>query len=126
MPYPYSNAYRPPAPALDVEIAHPGVSETPVTVIAKIDTGADITTIPEKILLQLQVPPCREVLAISYNGEEARQRTYLVHLTVAGTVYAYQEVMATSGDQFLMGRDILNRWVVTLDGPNGRLDVKID
>lgn len=126
MPYPYSNTYRPSAPALAVEIAHPGASETSVTLTFKIDTGADITTIPQNILLQLQVPPCREVLAIGYDGQEARQRTYLVRLIVAGNTYAYQEVMATSGDQALIGRDLLNRWVIMLDGPNESFDVKTD
>mgnify|MGYP001615752373 CR=1 FL=1 len=126
MPYPYSNAHRPPAPVLEATIAHPGVSEASAILIAKVDTGADITTIPQTIFLQLQIPPCREVLAVGYNGEETRQWTYLVHLSIAGNTYAYHEVMATSGDQSLIGRDILNRWVVTLDGPSESLDVKTD
>ena len=83
MSYLYSKAFRPPAPALDVEIHHPKSSETSVILDGKVDSGADITTIPLAILLQLQIPPCREVLAIGYDGQETRQRTYLVNLTVA-------------------------------------------
>lgn len=126
MLYPYSNAHRPPAPVLEATIAHPGISDASTILNAKIDTGADITTIPKTVFLQPQIPPCREVLAVGYNGEETRQRTYLVHLSIAGNIYAYHEVMATTGRQALIGRDILNQWVVTLDGPNERIDIKTD
>ena len=57
MAYPYSTAYRPPAPALDIEVTHPDRAETSVEIMGKIDTGADITTLPEAILSQLQIPP---------------------------------------------------------------------
>ena len=123
MPYSYSKAYRPPAPSLDIEIIHPNRPEVSVEMRGKNDTGGDITTIPTTILSQLQIPPAREVLAIGYDGTESRQRTHLVHLDLVGSRCAYLEVMATSGDQVLIGRDLLNQWIVTLNGPEEQFDI---
>ena len=123
MDYSYSKQYRPPAPVLELSVLHPQNPNNLTQVTGKIDTGADITTIPETLLLHLGIPPCREVIAIGFDDVETRRRTYLVNLSIAGVTHPFQEVMATSGNQVLIGRDLLNQWIMTLDGPNAHLDI---
>jgi len=125
MDYPYSKQYRPPAPVSELAVVHPQNPDSLTQVMGKIDTGADITTLPETILLHLEIPPCREVVAIGFDDVETRRRTYLVNLRIAGVTHPFQEVMATSGNQVLIGRDLLNQWIIILNGPDAHLDISV-
>lgn len=122
--FPYSNTYRPPAPVIPAVISSLDDPTRSVTHEAKIDTGADITTVPMFLIDPLNLVPAREVLAIGFNNTDARRLTYYVNLHLAGYDFFPIEVMSSAGNDFLIGRDILNEWVLTLDGKNRTLKVE--
>ena len=83
-------------------------------VAALVDSGADITVLPEGLPQVLGLPQVSEVAVRGVAGT-ARVPVYAAELEAAGT-RRIVEVVAV-GVEALLGRDVLNGWVVTLDGP---------
>jgi hypothetical protein len=50
----YELSFRPPAPALDIEVLHP-ITSTRATMLAKIDTAADQTILGRDVLNELVI-----------------------------------------------------------------------
>ena len=53
----YDNSYNPPAPVADVVVAHPVRGARRSALRGKLDSGADITVIPERLVSQLGLMP---------------------------------------------------------------------
>jgi hypothetical protein len=49
----YDRTFHPPAPAVMVTLAHPTTGATSGPIRAKLNTGADVTVIPDAIVPQL-------------------------------------------------------------------------
>jgi predicted aspartyl protease len=122
--FPYSTFFHPPAPVIPAVISSLEDPTRSLTREAKVDTGADITTVPMAIIDALNVVPAREVLAIGFNSTEARRLTYYVNLHLAGYDFSPIEVMSSAGNDFLIGRDVLNQWLVVLDGEKRTLKIE--
>ncbi len=52
----YDTSFKPPAPIADVTLSHP-VTGASAALRGKIDTGADITIIPNRLVTQLGLAP---------------------------------------------------------------------
>jgi predicted aspartyl protease len=88
---------------------------------ALVDSGADITVVPEGVPEALGLPQIGE-LTVRGIGGTRRVPVYAAEVEVAGWRRVV-EVVAVGGVA-LLGRDVLNAWVVTLDGPRRALCVK--
>ncbi len=118
MTFAYNAAYFPPFPALEVMLSTPaeGLSVGPLP--ALVDTGSDATFVPIQHLSQIGAAETAEMWARSHWGERRRVLLYLVdirvgHLTLPGV----QVVGDDLGSEILLGRDVLNRLRLLLDGP---------
>lgn len=67
------------------------------------DTGADITTVPNAVVQQLELMPAREVLAVGYDSAPVRRITYYVRLEVAGHLFQFVEILGSPGTEILIG-----------------------
>jgi predicted aspartyl protease len=85
-----------------------------------IDSGADITLIPETELAKLGARPVSRETVIDFNQEEWPARVYEVGIKILELDFPYVRVIGLGRDRAIMGRDLLNGLVVTLNGP-GRL-----
>ncbi len=85
-----------------------------VAVATLVDSEADITVLPEGLVQVLGLPPVGEVMVRGVAGA-VRVPVYAAELEAVGT-RRIVEVVAVGVDT-LLGRDVLNRWMVTLDGP---------
>lgn len=113
----YNTSLLPPAPFLLVRLASLADHAESITVQAKLDTGADLTAIPTALIERLRLMPAGEIEVEGYDSRRATLRAYDVnlqidHLSVAGLL-----VIDFTEDYVLLGRDVLNRLRILLDGP---------
>lgn len=124
MPFSYDPTFTPPFPRLPVIV-------TPVESVAQsaalsglIDTGADATLIPQAQLQAIKAKEIYRARLRSHWGESRTVSVYLVDLQVADHNLPGIEVIADDiTEDVLLGRNVLNRLILLLDGPAGEADV---
>jgi hypothetical protein len=119
----YDRSYDPSMPVATVTIRKIQ-SPHQRTLTAIIDSGADVTMIPRKELQALQIPQStwaqlRGVAGISY-----RVPVYTVGLAIGSVaVGAVRVVGDTQNQPMILGRDVLNLLVLTLNGLAGMVEI---
>ncbi len=101
---------------MDVLILHPSDHEQTRRIRGKLDSGADISVIPEKVADELRLIPAREVQTHGYDGATRDIQSYFVALEVEGYLIPLLEVVALRRADGLLERDVLNHFRITLDG----------
>lgn len=109
------DGFEPPAPVLPVRIA--GLKEHDPAAMLRmlVDTGADCTLIPARIAKSLRLPVVDRVEIQGVGGKGQTATVHAARLRL-GTLRALVRVVAL-GDECLLGRDVLNRLVMHIDGP---------
>ncbi|MDR7555588.1 MAG: hypothetical protein QN157_08280 [Armatimonadota bacterium] len=100
----------------------PPRAEPATAVAALVDSGADVTVLPDGLPQALRLPQVGEVTVRGVAGT-ARVPVFAAEVEVAGG-RRIAEVVGVGGE-VLLGRDLLNQWVVTLDGPRRSLQVAV-
>jgi len=123
MSYPYTSAYVPPLPALEVVLRLPdGGSLGPFSALA--DTGADATLVPSAFLEQLGARPFSGAFLRSQWGERRSIDLFLLDFQIAEVTLPGIEV---AGDlysrEIILGRNVLNLLILLLDGPSQTTDL---
>jgi predicted aspartyl protease len=124
---PYSQDYFPPAPVLPVSIAVPDGSHTRGPWLALVDTGADGTFVPTEMLEELQAPLVYMTNVRSHLGERLhRVPVHKVDIVLFDSFrLSGMEVVGDDwGDCIIIGRNVLNRLRLDLDGPGERTSVR--
>src|SRR3972149_3996078 len=109
--WPYNTAVEPPAPFLEVSVSHPVTGESQ-TLPAKLDTAADITTIPVTVRDALGLVPARSIPVEGYDGISVPLQTYVITLDLPQARARQVEVIAIPEPHMLLGRDVLNHFYV--------------
>lgn len=118
----YDKLRAPPAPVLPMRLGAPG-QELSYSMVALVDTGADTTVIPEEVAHRLRLPRVGEIGVRGVGGVRQRAQIHTVMVEVAGFRVAVEAIAL--GSDGLVGRDLLNRWVVTLRGPEQEMQVDV-
>ncbi|MBI1879499.1 MAG: hypothetical protein HYR94_14985 [Chloroflexi bacterium] len=122
--YDYSADYSPAIPVCPVYLGPGGGKPTLGPLEAFIDTGADITVIPAKYLLQIRAKRVSRGRARSLWGDARTVDVYSVALTLNGLNIAALRVLADDqSDEIVLGRLILNRLKIVLDGPATQTEI---
>ncbi len=82
---------------------------------ALVDTGADCTLVPLEVARTLQLPVVDELWLQGIGGAARRALVHAAKLEFLG-VQCLARVVAF-GRETILGRDLLNRTLVELDGP---------
>ena len=118
MSTPYSIQYFPPAPVVSVFFGAPGEPPADGPFEAVIDTGADTTVVPKTILLDLAAPSLFEAQLRSAWGEFHQVTIYLVDIQLGPAHLVGIQVAADeAADEIILGRNVLNKLPLFLDGP---------
>lgn len=117
----YNQEEEPPAPCMEATFTNPylNLSEN---IKAKLDTGADMTVIPEELAQRLRLVRARSARLLGYDGQLSVRPTHFVNIELNG--YIFEMVEITYGDQVLIGRDILNKLEIHLYGKNLTFEVR--
>ncbi|MBE7471440.1 MAG: hypothetical protein DPW09_44645 [Anaerolineae bacterium] len=91
---------------------------------AVVDTGADITVIPIHYLRQIKAKRISRGKARSLWGDARMVDIYAVTLAVNGLqVAALQALADDQGEEIVLGRQVLNRLKIVLDGPAAVMEI---
>ena len=112
----YDATFNPPAPVADVSISHPVTGAESDLLRGKFDTGADVTVIPEQLPAQLNLTAKGQIWTRGYDGTYSQRSVYYVRMTIEGFLVASVRCIATARGDVLIGRNVLNRFFITLDG----------
>jgi hypothetical protein len=92
---------------------------------AQLDTAADRTAIPGKVVEQRSLVPLDELPVSGFGGQVFLLPTYRVELSIRTLQPVLLEVLAHSEEPFvLLGRDVLNLHRIVLDGPKLGLEIE--
>ncbi len=122
-PFPYLSGYgSTPAPVCKVTLSWNGKS---VTVPALIDSGASATLIPPSVIANLSLKKIGERKMSGVFGGPLLGPIYRVNLDFLGFIFrAYPVAVPTRDrDYALIGRDVLNLYVTTFNGPRTEFSI---
>ena len=120
---PYSRTFDPPAPVVLVRLRAPGRPGA-AQADGKVDTGSDLCAVPAHLVAALDLPPVRSARAVGFAGPIQEAVVYRVDLEIDGLTFPRVEALATARPYVLVGRNVLRRLVVRLDGPREQMDVR--
>ncbi len=115
--YDYDVDYAPPAPVCQIYLGPGGDEANYGPYKALIDTGADISILPMDYLRQIGAPQVGRDRARSVWGDARSVGVYAVSFKLEGLHIRALRVLADEqGDEIVLGRTVLNRLRIVLDG----------
>ncbi len=120
--YPYGTQYIPPAPVLPVRVGRPRMKPA-VLLAALVDTGADISVLPADLAARLDLPVIGRLTVAGVDGLPRALPVYAAEMAVEAYRVAIRVIGL--GTTPLVGRDLLNKLVAHLYGPETILDVDL-
>jgi len=115
--YSYDTSERPPVAVVMVQVTDPTTGRQ-TSLPGKLDTGAAMSVLPTATVIALGLTARGDVWVAGFDDRATRLPVYFVTLEVAGCTIEMLRVTEASRRQMLLGRDVLNHFVATLDGKN--------
>jgi predicted aspartyl protease len=123
MPKYDADNFDPPAPVAYVTLRDPATGASLSDVPMLIDTGADVTLLPQGYVDQIGTPPEIDIAyeIQAFDGESRLVNMVEMELVLLGRKFTGQFLLI---DQpiGILGRNILNALSITFDGPRGKWD----
>jgi hypothetical protein len=124
MSHTYSRQHVPPMPALQVRLHSSASDLTSDPLVALLDTGADATIIPMHYLLEIDAEETAPGWLRGVTGERTPVGLYFADIHIQQiTCPGIRVVGSTTETAILLGRDVLNRLPLFLDGPQQQADL---
>ena len=113
----YDSDYDPPFPVATIAINLPENSGAGITHPALIDTGADSTMIPVNLLDQLGASAVGNARMRGVLGDSELVDIYLIRVQIGSYIaHAIRAVAMPVGSELILGRNVLNNFIITLNG----------
>ena len=113
----YNVATTPEAPVLPVLVSQAWGSGLPMRMHLEIDTGSFITAIPVSKLESVSARKVDFLPVVDFKGNRSLAPVYEVKLELSDLVLPCVRVIGLNSAYALLGLDILNQLLATLDGP---------
>ena len=116
--YNYNKQVDPPGPFIHVHLSSLDGRRELRDVPAQMDTGADLSVVPESAVLELQLVAAEEVMVTSLGNQKSAAMTYFLQAAPRDGKSVFIEVVANPDEpNVLLGRNFLNHFHVVLNGP---------
>jgi predicted aspartyl protease len=120
----YSSDYTPPMPICELYLGAPDDTPKHGPFVAILDTGSDATIVPVRYLDQIGAAPFRRRRVRSVWGDSRMIEIYVVSFALNGLSFKLLDVVGDDqGDEIIVGRFVLNRLKVILDGPAAMTEI---
>jgi hypothetical protein len=90
---------------------------------AQVDTGADISGIPQRLVDDLGLVAARLIPVAGYDDVHVLISTYIITMEIIDVRFRYLEVVPIPEQYALLGRDVLNHFYARLNGPDLTFDL---
>ncbi len=120
---PYDTSFLPAAPVLRVTFQNTKETAHKITASMQIDTGADLTVIPESAIADLGLIAEGETRVEDYEGVVQTHPFFFVHLQIDRWMIKNVRAIAHSGQIGILGRNVLQGFTVTLRGKEQTFDI---
>ena len=122
----YNDAYMPSMPVVDLGVSRPGSRGPGQTVTAVVDSGADGTLLPIDVLEVVGAGYVGEGVIRGISGGRQPVSIYLASLHIGShALHAIRVVAVPEGSEAILGRNVLQYLVVTLNGPAAVTEISI-
>lgn len=122
--YRYASQLTPPAPFVNLTLTCPGTSIRVENLPAQIDTAADRTILPKELVQDLELEEDGKFLFQGFTGEVVELPVFLIAVQIHDLpVVLVRAAMGVVETHLLLGRDVLNRFRLLLDGPQRVLEI---
>src|ERR1044071_9450848 len=113
-----STRFAPPAPVAPVTLRNPDSGVTKEGVALLLDTGADVTLLPQHIVGELGLNYLPGVYELAgFGGDSGTAHAVRAELVFRGLTFRGQFLLVEQ-DWGIIGRNILKSMVLVCDGPN--------
>jgi predicted aspartyl protease len=118
MPTYDSNLFNPPAPVASVTLRDPGNGNTASDVLMLIDTGADITLVPQTSIEELKsdLDPHESYELKGFDGQRSVAQSVELDLVFLRRTFRGRFLIIDT-EAGILGRDVLNHVAIVIDGP---------
>ncbi|MBL7064765.1 MAG: hypothetical protein ISS49_11265 [Anaerolineae bacterium] len=118
MKYPYDASYRPPFPAVRAVLHNSEEGLRTAAMNALLDTGSDGSLVPIAYLREILAPALTDTRIRSHWGEWRSAQLFVVDLELDGLRLPGVFIVGDEqGDEIVLGRNVLNKLRLLLDGP---------
>jgi predicted aspartyl protease len=122
--YPYDTTFQPPMPVVDVQFQSPGRATLPSTFSALLDSGADGTMVPIDLLEAAEARCVGEARLRGITGAGMTVDVYVLNIRVGShRVCGVRVVAVAAHTEIVLGRNVLNHLIVTLNGLAGVTEI---
>jgi len=97
-------------------VSHPDRAKR-LSIRAIVDSGSSLTALPLRVLKSLGAPVYDRLDISGYDNRLSKMPTYIVAIEIVDQFLWPLEVVGLTRDVAILGRDVLNQFVVALDGP---------
>lgn len=118
----YDPSFNPPAPVMQVEVRNP-LTGASVRLRAQIDSGTSISVLPVSVATDLGLNATGTMEARGFDLTPKRLPTFLVMMLLNDFVILNAEVVAAKRIDMLLGRDVLQNFILTLNGKAETFDL---
>lgn len=121
----YDSSYYPAMPMIELQIRR-RAGQPPLVLKAIVDSGADATMIPLHHLRRLNVRKGQTKWLSGTAGGRYEVDMYTLAVQIGEQPAQYIDVVGIERqDEVIVGRDLLNQYVVTLNAPGHTVDISL-
>lgn len=110
-------------PVVEIQISALEKPDEQFTLEALIDSGSDGTFLPENVLRRLGSESVREAWVSGIGDIRYRAKMYITKVEIGPYEFWGARVVGDKQGRAILGRDILNQLVVTLNGLANTVDI---